>query len=80
LEIARRNIKVLVDDHGIMKALWDKAMDKAVRAGRILMKRPSIVVPDDIVVDVLTASIGTSKPSPSGHPAGKVHCEDAPAQ
>jgi hypothetical protein len=31
LEIARRNIKVLEDDRGIMKALCDKAMDKAVR-------------------------------------------------
>jgi chromosome segregation ATPase len=31
LEIARRNIKVLEDDCGIMKALCDKAMDKAVR-------------------------------------------------
>jgi hypothetical protein len=29
-EIARRDIKVLEDDCGIMKALWDKAMDIAI--------------------------------------------------
>jgi hypothetical protein len=80
LEIARRHIKVLEDDHGIMKAMCDKAMAKAVRAGRILMKRPRVVVPDDIVADVLAASAGVSKPSPSGDPAGKVPCENAPAQ
>jgi hypothetical protein len=63
-----------------MKALRDKAMNKAVRAGRILMKRPGIVVPDDIAADVLAASVDTSKPSSSGDPADKVPCEDAPAQ
>jgi chromosome segregation ATPase len=51
-EAARRDINVLEDDRAIMKAWCDKAMDKAVRAGRILMKRPDIVVPDDIVDDV----------------------------
>jgi hypothetical protein len=80
LEIARCNIKVLEDDRGIMKAMCDKAMDKAVRAGRILMKGPGVVVLEDIVADVLVASVGTSKPSPSGDPAGKVPCENAPAQ
>ena len=44
------------------------------------MKRPSIVVPEDIVAAVLAASVGTSKPSPSGDPAGKVSCENALAQ
>jgi hypothetical protein len=63
-----------------MKALCDKAMDKAVRVGRILMKRPGVMVHDDIVADVLAAPAGTSKPSPSGDPAGKVYCGDAPAQ
>jgi chromosome segregation ATPase len=80
LEIARRDIKVLEDDRGIMKATCDKAMDKAIRVGRILMKGPSVVVPEDIVADVLAASVGTSKHSPSGDPAGKVPCENAPAQ
>jgi hypothetical protein len=80
LEIAHRDIKVLEDDRGIMKALCDKAMDKVVRADRMLMKRPSIVVHDDIVADVLAASVGMSKPSPSDDLADKVPCGDAPAQ
>jgi hypothetical protein len=87
LEVARRDveashhdIKVLEDDRAIMKAWCDKAMDKAIRAGRILMKRPGVVVPDDIVVDVLVASGTSSNPSASGDPADKVPREDAPAQ
>jgi hypothetical protein len=51
LEIARRDIKVLEDDHGIIKAMCDKAMDKVVCAGQILMKRPNVVVHEDIVAD-----------------------------
>jgi hypothetical protein len=31
----------------------DKAMDKVVRVERILMKRPGVAMPEDIVVDVL---------------------------
>jgi hypothetical protein len=80
LEIARRDIKVLQGGRDNMKALRDKAMNKVVRAGRILMKRPGIVVPDDIAADVLAASVDMSKPSSSGDPADKVPCEDAPAQ
>jgi hypothetical protein len=80
LEIARRDIKVLEDDRGIMKAMCDKAMDKVVHVGRILMKRLGVVVPKDIVADVLAVSVGTSKPSPSGDPADKFPCENAPAQ
>jgi hypothetical protein len=62
------------------KVWYDKAMDKAVRAGRILMKRHGIVVPDDIVADVLAALATSSNPSASGDPADKVPREDAPAQ
>jgi hypothetical protein len=80
LEIAHLNIKVLEDNHGIMKEMCDKAMDKAVRAGRILTKRPGVVVPEDIVADVLAASAGVSKPSSSGDPASKVSYENAPVQ
>jgi hypothetical protein len=79
LEISRHDIKVIQNDHGIMKALCDKVMDKAVRAGRILMKRSGVVVRDDIVADVLVASVGTSKPSPSSDPVDKVPCGGAPA-
>jgi hypothetical protein len=80
LEIACHDIKVLEDVRGIMKALCNNAMDKAVHAGRILMKRPGVVVPDDIVADMLTLFVGTSKPSPSCDPASKVPCGDTPAQ
>jgi hypothetical protein len=80
LEIARPNIKALEDYRSIMKAMCDKAMDKAVCAGRILMKRPGVVVPEDIVADVLVASAGVSKPSSSGDPTSKVPCKNAPAQ
>jgi hypothetical protein len=44
-------------------------MDKAVRAGRILMRRPGVVVPDDIVADVKAAPDATSRPSSSVAPA-----------
>jgi hypothetical protein len=46
LEIVRRDIKVLEDVCEIMKVWCNKEMDKTVQAGRILMKRPDIVVPD----------------------------------
>jgi hypothetical protein len=79
VDAARHDIKVLEDDHDIMKAWCDKVMDKAVRAGRMLMKRPGVVVPDDIVANVLATSANSSNPSASGDPADKVPYEDAPA-
>jgi chromosome segregation ATPase len=80
LEVARHNIKALEDDRVALKAMCDKAMDKVVRAGRILMKRHGVVVPEDIVADVLTVSAGVSKPSSSGNPTGEVPCKNAPTQ
>jgi hypothetical protein len=44
-------------------------MDKAIHAGRILMRRPDVVVPDDIVADVKAASDASSRPSSSIAPA-----------
>jgi hypothetical protein len=41
------------------------AMDKAIRAGRILMRRPDVVVPGDIVADVKAAPDASSHPSSS---------------
>jgi hypothetical protein len=79
LEVARRDIKVLEDDREIMKTWCNNAMDKAVWAGRILMKRPDIVVPDDIVADVLAASGTLSKAPASGDPADTVPPKTAPA-
>ena len=38
-------------------------MDKAIRARQILMRRPGVVVPDDIVADVKAAPDAASRPS-----------------
>jgi hypothetical protein len=65
LEAARLNIKALEDDRVVMKAMCDKAMDKAIRAGWILMRRLGVVVPEDTVVDVLAAPAVVSIPSSS---------------
>jgi hypothetical protein len=79
LEVTRLNIKALEDDRLVMKAMCDKAMDKVVRAGRILMRRPSIVVPEDIVADVLAAPDIASRPSSSATPAIEASYKNAPA-
>jgi hypothetical protein len=55
LEAARLATKVAEDNSTILKAQRDKAMDKAIREGRILMRRASVIVPDDIVADVKAA-------------------------
>jgi hypothetical protein len=80
LEVARLTIKALEDDRVIMKAMCDKAMDKVVHAGRILMKRPDVVVPEDIVADVVAAPDAASRPSSSAAPAKDVSCKNTPAQ
>jgi hypothetical protein len=49
LEVARLAVKAAEDTFATLKAQRDKAMDKAVHAGQILMRRPGVVVPDDIV-------------------------------
>jgi hypothetical protein len=51
-------------------------MDKAVRAGRILMRRPGIMVPDDIVADVKVVPDAASHPSSSVAPAKDTVCKD----
>jgi hypothetical protein len=68
LEAARLATKAVEDNSAILKAQRDKAMDKAIRAGRILMRRPGVVVPDDIVADVRVASDSSSHPSSSVAP------------
>jgi hypothetical protein len=80
LEAARLTIKTLEDDRIVMKAMCDKAMDKAVCAGRILMRRPGVVVPEDIVVDVVAAPDAASRPSSSVAPANDAFCKNTPAQ
>jgi hypothetical protein len=65
LEGARLATKVAEDNSTILKSQRDKAMDKAIRAGRILMRRMGVIVPDDIVVDVKAAPDASSRPSSS---------------
>jgi hypothetical protein len=66
-DTAKQNIKILEGDCEALKVGYDKAMDKAVRAGRLLMKKPSVVVPDDIVIDVQVVLRTTAKaPASSG--------------
>jgi hypothetical protein len=69
LEAARLATKVAEDNYAALKAQRDKAMDKAIRAGWILMRRPGVVVPDDIVADVKAAPDASSRPSSSIAPA-----------
>jgi hypothetical protein len=79
-EAACGDIKVLEDDRFIMKAWCDKVMDKATRAGRVLMKRPGVVVPDDIAANVLAVSGASNYLSTCGGPIDNVPHGDAPAQ
>jgi hypothetical protein len=65
LEVARLAAKVAEDNCVVLKTQRDKAMDKAIRTGRILMRRPGVVVPDDIVVDVKAAPYASSRRSSS---------------
>jgi hypothetical protein len=69
LEAARLAAKVVEDNCAILKTQQDKAMDKAIRAGQILMRRPGVVVLDEIVVDVKAAPNASSRPSSSIAPA-----------
>jgi hypothetical protein len=68
LETARFAVKVAEETSATLRAQGYKAMDKAIRTGRILMRRPSVVVPDDIRVDVNAAPDSSSCPSSSVAP------------
>jgi hypothetical protein len=69
IEAARLATKVGEDNCATLKAQCDNVMDKAIRAGRILMRSPGVVVPDDIVADVKVAPDASSRPSSSFAPA-----------
>jgi hypothetical protein len=69
LETARLVAKASEDRCAVLRAQCDKAMDKAIRAGRILMRRPGVVVPDDIIADVKATPEASSRPSSSIAPA-----------
>ena len=68
LETARLAAKTAEETSATLRAQCDKVMDKAIRAGRILMRRPGVVVPDDIVADVNAAPDSSSRPSSSVAP------------
>jgi hypothetical protein len=67
LDTAKWNIKVLEGDCEVLKAGYDKARDKVIHTGHLLMKRLGVVVSNDIVADVQAASGTASKaPAPGG--------------
>jgi hypothetical protein len=68
LEAARLAVQAAEETSATLRAQRDKAMDKAIRTGRILMRRPDVVVPDDIVADVNVAPDSSSRPSSSVAP------------
>jgi chromosome segregation ATPase len=72
LETAQLAVKVAEETSVTLRAQRDRAMDKAIRAGRILMKRPGVIVPDDIRADVNAAPDSSSRPSSSVAPEKNV--------
>jgi hypothetical protein len=80
LEAARLAVKALEDNCTVLKAQRDKAIDKAIRARRILMRRPGVVVPDDIVADVKAAPDASSRPSSSVAPVKDIASKDVSMQ
>jgi septal ring factor EnvC (AmiA/AmiB activator) len=68
LETAQLAAKVAEETSITLRAQHDRAMDKAIRAGRILMRRPGVVVPEDIRADVNAAPNSSSRPSSSVAP------------
>jgi hypothetical protein len=65
LEAAQLATRVAEETAVTFKSQRDKALDKAIRAGRILMKRPGVVVPEDIRADVNAAPDSSNRPSSS---------------
>ena len=65
LEAAQLATRVAEETVVTFKAQRDKALDKAIRAGRILMRRPDVVVPEDIRADVNAAPDSSNRPSSS---------------
>jgi arsenate reductase-like glutaredoxin family protein len=68
LEAAQLAAKVAEETSVTLRAQRDKALDKAIRAGRILMRRPGVVVPEDIRADVNATPDSSSRPSSSVAP------------
>jgi arsenate reductase-like glutaredoxin family protein len=68
LETAQLAAKVAEETSITLRAQRDRAMDKAIRAGRILMRRPGVVVHEDIRAGVNAAPDSSSRPSSSVAP------------
>jgi chromosome segregation ATPase len=79
LEVVQLAIKTFENNFVVLKAQRDRAMDKAIHAGRIQMRRLGVVVPDDIVADVRAAPDAAIRPSSSVAPAKDVVCKDTSA-
>ena len=54
-------------------------MDKAILAGQILMRRPGVVVPDDIIADVTATPDAASRLSSFIAPTKEGACMDTSA-
>jgi hypothetical protein len=80
LEVAQLAVKTLENNCAVLKAQREKAMDKVIHASRILMRRPDVMVPDDIVADVKAAPDAASRPSSSVAPAKDTVCKDVSIQ
>jgi hypothetical protein len=76
LEAARLVAKASEDNCAVLKA----QRDKAVRAGRILMRRPGVVVPDDFIANVKAAPDASSRPSSSIAPVKDIANKDVSMQ
>jgi chromosome segregation ATPase len=72
LETAQLAVEVAEETSVTLRAQHDRAMDKAIRAGQILMRRPGVIVPDDIRADVSAAPDSSSRPSSSVAPEKSV--------
>jgi hypothetical protein len=80
LEVAQLAVKASEDNCVVLKAQRDKAMDKAIHGGQILMRRPDVVVPDDIVADVKATPDASSRPSSSVAPMKDIANKDVSMQ
>jgi chromosome segregation ATPase len=72
LETAQLAVKVAEETSATLRAQRDRAMDKAIHVGRILMRRPGVIVPNDIRADVNAAPDSSSHPSSSVAPEKNV--------
>jgi predicted nuclease with TOPRIM domain len=54
VEVLEYNIDVLKNECKLLKASLDKVVDKVILVGRLLMTKPDIIVPEDIVTDVVS--------------------------